>query len=118
MKRDLAILPTMKKILSATEAAELLRKEFERLKPAECGTCQAPTPYWGPGIRNGTGYWYLRMIPACRFHCNRVLSKIWADITNEHEIQRSEAESGQARFEGALREKGSGAKRKQFSKPR
>ena len=101
----------MKKNLSATETAMLLQREFARLKPVECKTCTAPAPYWGPGIQNGTGYWYLRMIPACRFHCNQVISKIWADITNEYQIQRSEAESGRTRFEGARHETGRRPKR-------
>ena len=106
----------MKKVLDASAAAQLLQQEFARLRPAGCTTCKAPVPYWGPGILNGTGYWYVRMIPACEHRCNRVISKIWADLTNEYEIQRSQAESGQTRFEGAQRLTGTGARRKQFSK--
>jgi hypothetical protein len=106
----------MKKTLDAAAAAKLLQQEFARLKPAECKSCKAPVPYWGPGILNGMGYWYVRMIPPCEYRCNRVISKIWADLTNDYEIKRSEAESGQARFQGALRQRGTGAQRKQFSK--
>jgi len=106
----------MKKTITATEAADLLRREFERLKPAGCTTCKAPTPYWGPGIRSGAGYWYLRMIAPCSFGCSRVISKVWSDLTNEHEIRRSDEESGQNRFKRAVEERGTGAKKKQFSK--
>jgi len=101
----------MKKILSATETATLLQREFARLKPVECKVCTAPVPYWGPGINIGTGYWYLKMISPCEFHCNQVISKIWSEITDEYEIQRSEAESGQTRFRGAQHEKGRRLKR-------
>jgi hypothetical protein len=106
----------MKKTLRAAEVAKLLEREFARLKPTECKTCKPPMPFWGPGVRTGTGYWYLKMMPACEFQCGRVISKLWADITSEYEIERSPAETGQARFEGALHESGRRTRRRQVIK--
>ena len=101
----------MKKTLSATEAKELLEREFARLKPADCTSCRVPTPFWGPAVVTGTGYWYLRAIPPCAHHCGRVISGIWAEITTEYQIERTAIESGLARYEGALRPTHSGPKR-------
>ncbi|MEO5676520.1 MAG: hypothetical protein ABIQ84_03155 [Usitatibacter sp.] len=92
----------MKKTLTAAEAKELLEREFARLKPAGCSSCKVPIPFWGPAVVTGTGYWYLRVLPDCPDHCGRVISTIWADITTEYQIERSAAESGMARYEGAL----------------
>ena len=93
----------MKTTLSAVEARELLEREFARLKPAACTSCKVPVPFWGPAVVTGTGYWYLKMLPPCAHQCGRVISTIWAEITTEYQIERSSAESGMARYDGALR---------------
>jgi len=49
----------VKKILRAAEIAKLLEREFAGLKPPGCKTCKAPIPFWGHGVKTGTGYWYL-----------------------------------------------------------
>ena len=95
----------MKKPIRSADAAKLLDREFARLKPAECKACKAPVPFWGPGVHTGTGYWYLKMPPPCKHECGRVISKVWADITDEYEIERSPIESGQREFDGARRSK-------------
>jgi hypothetical protein len=103
----------MKKTLRSADAAKLLEREFARLKPSDCKTCKAPVPFWGPGVRTGTGYWYLKMMPPCKYQCGRLISKVWADITAEYEIERTAVESGQRRFEGALNHSGRSTRSKQ-----
>ena len=92
----------MRKALSATQAKQLLEREFAHLRSPECKTCKAPTPFWGPGAFAGTGYWYLKMLAPCPHRCNRVINRVWAQITTEYQIERSAAESGSARYQGAL----------------
>jgi hypothetical protein len=92
-----------KKILPAAEAARLLAQEFARQKPAACATCKAPTPFWGPGVVSGTGYWYLRALPPCDHDCDRVIARIWSEITTAYEIERSASESGRDQYRRALR---------------
>lgn len=101
----------MRAILSATQAKELLEREFASQKPGECMRCRVPTPFWGPGAMSGTGYWYLKMLPPCEHQCARVISKLWAQITSEYQIERSAKESGRARYEVALETSGSPRRR-------
>jgi hypothetical protein len=102
----------MKKPIGATEAATLLRDRFTRLKSPDCKTCKAPVPFWGPGVVTGTGYWYLKMMPPCDYGCSQVISKLWAEMTGEYEIERSAVESGRARFQGAQKDSGTPPPRK------
>ena len=78
----------MKKPLSAAEASALLNREFLRLKAKECESCVPATPFWGPGVVMGAGYWYLNALQPCPFECRQVLAQVWAGITTEYEVER------------------------------
>lgn len=108
----------MKPILTAAEAKALLQQEYARLKPDSCTSCKIPTPFWGPGVVTGTGYWYLKMLPPCSQQCGLVISGIWASITTDYQIERSEQESGMARYRGALRSTAEGEPKRRAQKQR
>ena len=95
----------MKKTISVAQAALTLQRAFIESRPSSCRTCTFPTPYWGPGVMMGTGYWYLQMPPACPHMCQAVIARVWVGFTEEYEIQREPYDTGshrehRARFAG------------------
>jgi hypothetical protein len=77
----------MARSMTAQEMYAHLAEEFAKARAAECTTCQAPKPFWGPAPGpSASGYWYMESPRKCGRGCREVLTRVWAQITTEYEI--------------------------------
>lgn len=77
----------MKKLISVAEATRNLQREFEKVRPPGCRTCRFPTPFWGPAVSMGTGYWYLNVPAPCPANCHVLINRMWSTFMTDHEIE-------------------------------
>ncbi len=75
-----------KQTIKAGDLNALLANEFAKARPAGCGSCAIPKPFWGPSAGLGSGYWYMATPADCPHGCRKVIAEIWARVTTDYEI--------------------------------
>lgn len=78
----------MARSISAQDMYVRLAREFESARPSECRICRVPKTFWGPSAGpSASGYWYMEAPGRCDKGCNQVLTRVWAQITTEYDIE-------------------------------
>ena len=76
----------MPKPISVQDLHDLMVAEFAKVRPAGCGTCVVPMPFWGPSAGSGSVYWYMEPGPNCPHGCRQLIAQIWAKASTDHQI--------------------------------
>lgn len=72
--------------INAAELYTLLDAEFRRLKPAACGRCRMPMPYWRKPPDDVSANWHIGTPAECPEGCHLVVAELLARMWTRYDI--------------------------------
>jgi hypothetical protein len=74
--------------LSAAHLYAILDREFKRLRPAACGVCSVPLPYWQRPPDDVSANWFIGTPKECPHGCHLVIAELLAKLWTRYDIDR------------------------------
>jgi hypothetical protein len=63
-----------------------LDREFRANRPARCGLCRVPLPYWGGAPDEVSANWLIGNAAICEHGCHRVIAEVLARLWTRYDL--------------------------------
>jgi hypothetical protein len=83
-----ALMSQSRRSLSQQELHFLLCRAFDRIRPAECKSCQVPKPMWRPSGEPEMPNWVIPLHDACRFNCASFMRWLWRQYGGRYDLEQ------------------------------
>ena len=78
-----------RQFLPVAQLYAILDREFRRRRPAACGTCSVPLPYWRKPPDDVSANWFIGTPRACEHGCDIEIAQILAELWTRYDIDRT-----------------------------
>ena len=73
--------------ISAAQLYAILDREFKELRPAGCGACRVPLPYWRRPPDDVSANWNLGQPTECPHGCHIVVAELLTRLWTRYDIE-------------------------------
>ena len=73
--------------ISAAQLYAILDREFKELRPARCGECRVPLPYWRRPPDDVSANWNLGQPTECPHGCHIVVAELLTRLWTRYDIE-------------------------------
>jgi len=63
-----------------------LDREFRAHRPARCGICRVPLPYWSGAPDEVSANWLIGTPTICPHGCHRVIAEVLAELWTRYDL--------------------------------
>ena len=67
----------------------ILDREFKRRRPAACGRCNVPLPYYQLPPDEVSANWFIGTPPECSHGCHLTIAELLAELWTRYDIDRT-----------------------------
>ena len=66
----------------------ILDREFKKRRPAKCGTCRIPLPYWREPPDDVSANWHIGTPADCPLGCHVIIAELLAELWTRYDIEK------------------------------
>ncbi len=66
----------------------ILDREFKKRRPAKCGTCRIPLPYWREPPDDVSANWHIGTPSDCPNGCHVIIAELLAELWTRYDIEK------------------------------
>ena len=78
-----------RKVIPVAQLYAILDREFKRLRPAACRTCNVPLPYYRRPPDEVSANWFIGQPNECRYGCHLLIAELLANLWTQYDIDRT-----------------------------
>lgn len=79
----------MRERLPAAALYAILDREFRRRRPAACGKCAVPLPFWRKPADDVSANWFIGTPTECPHGCHVLVVELLAELWTRYELERT-----------------------------